>query len=647
MNALGCFQRPSNPPALAPDFVTIPQPNLRQTLRHALMGMVLLLGCLGLNLSAGAAVSVSWISPLNLSYPLALSSTPLILTANASSTTGSISKVDFYNGTVLLGTVTSPPYRVSWSNIPLGNYTLSAQATDAAGMTASSTPVIVFARMPPVVSLNSPVANARLLTATSLTLFASASSASNPIRQVDFYATSLATNVTTLIATDSIAPYSAVWISTTPGNYTLTARATAATSLMTTSSPVAVEVVDALVTLTSPVTHPTAPATVPLTALISSAFPVSQVDFYATTVVSNVTTLIGTSTGVPFGVIWTNAPTGNYRLTVVVRHTMGRSATYSVGKLLVFLPPSVVFTTPFNNSAVTATNDLSLVATATSANLNNGVVKVGFYNGATLLGEVQQQGATTVATAYSWLWKSVPAGIYTLTAQATDSLGGIATSAPVTLTAGNPQVYFIHNDHLNTPRLITDTQARVVWRWDNTSPFGNNPPNENPAGLGRFVFNQRFAGQYFDQETGLNYNHFRDGYSPSLGGYSQSDPIGLQGGQVSTFGYVGGNPVSRNDPTGEVSPMLLLGLSAAITFRGIMETANTLYNFYSDVSMQTASQKVLSAAQSACNNYPNGGACGALQNLQQQANQCTANSVQSGSKIPGTLATPKFPNTTP
>jgi RHS repeat-associated protein len=65
------------------------------------------------------------------------------------------------------------------------------------------------------------------------------------------------------------------------------------------------------------------------------------------------------------------------------------------------------------------------------------------------------------------------------------------------------------------------------------------------------VFNLRFAGQYADQESGLFYNHFRDGYSPRLGGqFTQSDPIGLQGGQFSTFGYVGGNPVSRNDPTG-------------------------------------------------------------------------------------------------
>ncbi|MCW5596561.1 MAG: RHS repeat-associated core domain-containing protein [Rhodocyclaceae bacterium] len=52
----------------------------------------------------------------------------------------------------------------------------------------------------------------------------------------------------------------------------------------------------------------------------------------------------------------------------------------------------------------------------------------------------------------------------------------------------------------------------------------------------------------FDKETNLNYNYFRD-YDPSTGRYVQSDPIGLLGG-INTYGYVGGNSVSRIDPRG-------------------------------------------------------------------------------------------------
>ncbi len=56
-------------------------------------------------------------------------------------------------------------------------------------------------------------------------------------------------------------------------------------------------------------------------------------------------------------------------------------------------------------------------------------------------------------------------------------------------TQANAQLYFIHTDHLNTPRLITNTVGLPVWRWDNDDPYGNNAPNENPSGAGNFTCN--------------------------------------------------------------------------------------------------------------------------------------------------------------
>lgn len=55
-------------------------------------------------------------------------------------------------------------------------------------------------------------------------------------------------------------------------------------------------------------------------------------------------------------------------------------------------------------------------------------------------------------------------------------------------------------------------------------------------------------GQYYDDETGLYYNYFRD-YDPVTGRYVESDLIGLGGG-LNTFGYVGGNPLNSIDILG-------------------------------------------------------------------------------------------------
>ena len=112
-------------------------------------------------------------------------------------------------------------------------------------------------------------------------------------------------------------------------------------------------------------------------------------------------------------------------------------------------------------------------------------------------------------------------------------------------------VYYIHNDHLGTPRAVTDATKSVVWSWDSDA-FGTTEPVGVTTGKGKnaytFTLNLRFPGQYYDSESGLHYNYFRY-YDPRTGRYITSDPIGLAGG-LNTYGYVGGNPVYWIDPLG-------------------------------------------------------------------------------------------------
>jgi RHS repeat-associated protein len=109
-------------------------------------------------------------------------------------------------------------------------------------------------------------------------------------------------------------------------------------------------------------------------------------------------------------------------------------------------------------------------------------------------------------------------------------------------------IFYIHTDHLNTPRKITKRSTPdIVWRWDSDA-FGATQANENPSGLGTFAFNLRFPGQYFDQESGLYYNRYRD-FDAATGRYIESDPLGIYGG-TNTYAYVGGNPLSLVDEFG-------------------------------------------------------------------------------------------------
>ena len=156
------------------------------------------------------------------------------------------------------------------------------------------------------------------------------------------------------------------------------------------------------------------------------------------------------------------------------------------------------------------------------------------------------------------------------------------TAAPANPTSiVNVEVFYVHPDHLGTPRAVTASSAlnattgtgitspqtvnKAVWRWD-SDPFGSNAtansaPNENPNTLSQtvgtttlpylFGFDLAFPGQKRDRETGKHYNYFRD-YDPSIGRYIESDPIGLWGG-INTFGYVGQQPIKLTDPFGQAT----------------------------------------------------------------------------------------------
>lgn len=63
------------------------------------------------------------------------------LAATAADPDGTVSKVEFFAGTELIGTATNGPYAVDWHGAPAGGHVLTARATDNAGSSATSSPI--------------------------------------------------------------------------------------------------------------------------------------------------------------------------------------------------------------------------------------------------------------------------------------------------------------------------------------------------------------------------------------------------------------------------------------------------------------------------------------------------------------------------
>ncbi|EGH05369.1 YD repeat-containing protein, partial [Pseudomonas amygdali pv. aesculi str. 0893_23] len=153
-----------------------------------------------------------------------------------------------------------------------------------------------------------------------------------------------------------------------------------------------------------------------------------------------------------------------------------------------------------------------------------------------LLGQTFYDGNGQKTSGQYWFWlDNMPLAQLTANFSA---LGEVSSS----------KLIYLHVDHLNTPRLATDSSQALLWRW-NSDAYGVGAPEEDVDGDGKATtIALRFPGQIYDAQTQLSYNYHRD-YNPDTGRYVQSDPIGLEGG-LTTYGYVKGNPLSFMDPLG-------------------------------------------------------------------------------------------------
>jgi RHS repeat-associated protein len=506
----------------------------------------------------------------------------IMLGASVIDGTGSIAQVAFYNGNTLLNVAAQAPYTFNWSNIPPGNYTITALTTDNQGQTGISAPLNVTVAAS---SSGTPQATQTI----NFAPFVNTVNAINGGTPVTVSATaSSGLPVSFSSNTPSVCTVNGTSVTLiNPGTCTIAANQNGNASYYTALPVVQSFTVIAQQIISVNLTSPTAgqtlitPATLTVSATATdTAGPITQVAFY------NGSTLIGTVTQAPYSITLPSIAVGSYSITAQASDNLGNAQTSAPVTVTVNAPINVSVTSPANGAQVSGHNfTLSAAASTTGAS----ITQIAYYNGTTLI-------ATATQAPFNVIFPDLEAGSYTFTAQATDSAGVVATSAPVTVTVtaaaggtgggtGTAElVYDIQSDQIGTPRMVTDANGNAVWQNDNTDPFGDNMPNQSPNGTGtQFVFNLRFPGQYADVETGTYYNYFRD-YDPVTGRYLESDLIGLRAGQASTYAYVRGNPNKFTDRAGLMTDCELMVLRTIVNIYGAWPHV-TPDNFTTDPTM--------------------------------------------------------------
>ena len=422
----------------------------------------------------------------------------ITINATASDDDGTVASVAFYASGSLIGTATTSPYSVTWSNVAAGAYTLTAIATDNQGATTTSAgvDVTVAPNSPPTVSITSPAGGASFIAPATVSVTANAADSDGTVASVAFFANG------TAIGTDTAAPYTATFANVAAGTYTLTAVATDNQGATTTSSPVQITVTS--IPGRTNVALAANGATASGSSTYSANYPVSgaingdrkgvnwgagggwcdgtanawpdwlEVDFAGFKTITEVdvfsmqdayTAPVDPTPTMTFnyyglrnfevqywnGAAWVDVPGG----AITSNNLVWRQITFAAlttSKIRVYITSAlntysrVIEVEAWGSAAtgnqppsVSITNPANGTTVAAPANLTV-TASATDADGTVQQVAFYQNGqliGSSATSSYSVPWNGVAAGSYTLTAVATDNLGATTTSAPVNVTAVN------------------------------------------------------------------------------------------------------------------------------------------------------------------------------------------------------------------
>ncbi len=357
------------------------------------------------------------------------------LVAAASGQHAASAQIDYYSGATLLG---SGVGTFIWSNVPPGSYTLTANATDSLGATATAASVAVtVVERAPKVTLVAPMDRAVFSRGDAINLSATATEAGGSIAKVEFLVNG------DVVSTQTTPPYNATWLTYLPNTYTTTARATDVRGASTTAIPATVQVVgdQIAVSLTAPSAdaHFTAPANIVLSANAIPTLPgdtITKVDFYY-----NANTLIGSAATAPYSATWTNVPAGSYVLFAKATGSLGTfGASTSIPVTVALSTATISLTAPATGAQYPLGQPIVLTAQASTP--GHILDRVEFYADGTRIGSVTL--ASNVSSVIANLnWTSATAGAHVLSAKVFATDGTNATSPTVSITVSDLAVTLV------------------------------------------------------------------------------------------------------------------------------------------------------------------------------------------------------------
>lgn len=426
--------------------------------------------------------------------------------ATATDSDGTITGVDFFNGSTLIGSDNTSPYSFNWQDVTDGSYSITAVGYDNIGKSGTSAPItVIVGNQKPIVSITTPTSNSSFAQPATIDIAATASDPDGTISKVEFY------HGTTLIGTATASPYTFAWTNVLIGTYQLKAIAYDNKNASTTSAVVTVVVENQkpTVILLTPANNAeyTSPATVTMNAIASDVEgTIAKVEFYQGT------TLLATVSAAPYTYTWNNPASGNYDITAKAYDEMNAVTTSTVASITIgsgcattawdagttYLgdaglgtgkgeivsyngkqwqamwwtqnnqpgtnavwkdlgvcvsssnaEPVVSISNPADNALIKEGQDVTVTMTATDA--DGTIANVKLYMGTTLL-------TTDVASPYTYSIAGLAIGTYELIAVATDNKGMASTSSIVTFII----------DPLTT-EITTDTRESAVIIYPNPS----------------------------------------------------------------------------------------------------------------------------------------------------------------------------------